>query len=137
MGLGYIKSLKLAYGGDAVLVFNLRDEVPNPMHQKKEKVEQYVGGSHEQTVLGVYCNPSFGVAMTNITQICVDNNMSCRFVVVFCTSGYHRANTGGRTLKWTLNSVEVDDEHLFHAPVVAEVGAKRRREDLRSGTSLG
>mgnify|MGYP001297113508 CR=1 FL=1 len=132
-----IDELKHAYGDESVLEFDLRSWVPNPLRQKEEKVEQYVDGSHEQTVLGVYCNPSFGAAMTNITQLCVDNYMSCRFVIVFCTTGYHRANTGGRTLKWTLNSVKVDDEHLFHAPVVAEVGAKRRREDLRSGTSMG
>ena len=45
--------LKHAYGDESVLEFDLRSWVPNPLHQKEEKVEQFVDGAHEQTVLGL------------------------------------------------------------------------------------
>ena len=98
-----------------MLVFDLRQWVPNPLHQKEEKVQQYVDGSHEQTVLGVFSNEAFAGVITNITNDCIGIRDVVRFLIVFGTSAVYRADTSGRTLKWSVNSVTVDGEPMFQA----------------------
>ena len=70
-------------------------------------------GTELNTIRAVYCQDGFARTMSWIIDQLIENVSP--IVVLRCSSGYHRADTCGRTLVAACNSILVGDRHMFKA----------------------
>jgi hypothetical protein len=103
------------FGGDAIMWKDLRRVLPNPAKKMKVSSEFRRDGSFASTIQKVFSQREFAdVVCDDISTFTQYPDLNV--VAYSCASGFHRADSCGRTCKSLLNSmVGSNNEKLFNA----------------------
>lgn len=114
MSGGFLRdAVKLLRKSDLYTWYDVRKELSiNP--KESEKVDHQQDGSNPRTQVAVYSQGAFGPMVANICED-IFTGSQVRFIVLECTSGFHRADTSARAVVAALNAVTLDGCRRFNA----------------------
>ena len=112
----HVQEMLSRVGNDSnMLKLDLTQLMPNPADYRREPCRRGCDSTNSFTVIAVTSQPRFPEVIESIVES-VENNTDIKFVVVNCTTGFHRADTTGTAMQWVLNNLKDDEgKHRYNA----------------------